>query len=337
MGLEDRPEWLALVDEEIVEPERRIVDPHHHFFSSAEHFFPYSLTDLQRDVSRHRVEQTVYVQCEEGYRETGPEALRCVGETEWVARIAEQAERDAPRRPRIAGIVATAALRLGSRVREVLEAHAEASPLFRGIRDAAACDPSGSVVSVVDDPAIYADARFREGFAVLGELGLCYDAYHYHFQTPALRDLARAFPGVTIVLDHLGTPVGVGAYAGRREEVFEEWARGLVELASCENVVVKLGGLAMPWNGFGFERRERPPSSDELVAEQGRYYRHAIACFGADRCMFESNFPVDRLSVSYDVLWNAFKKMVADASEAEKDALFRGTATRVYRLAQERS
>ena len=167
---------------------------------------------------------------------------------------------------------------------------------------------------------------------VLGEMGLSYDAYHYHFQTPHLRDLARAFPDVTIVLDHLGTPLGVGPYADRREEIFAEWSKGLAELASCENVVVKLGGLAMPWNGFGFEARERPPTSDELVAAQGRYYAHAIECFGVERCLFESNFPVDRLSVSYDVLWNAFKKMVAGASEDEKDALFRGTATRVYRL-----
>ncbi|HPG28009.1 MAG: amidohydrolase family protein [Spirochaetaceae bacterium] len=332
MGIEDRPDWLALVQEEIVDPDRRIVDPHHHFFSNAEHFFPYDLADLRRDVSGHRIEQTVYVQCQEGYREDGPEHLRCVGETEWVDRIAQEAARAPGIRPRIGAIVATANLRLGRRVREVLEAHTQASPLFRGIRDGAAFDPTGAAACMTDAPALYADAAFREGFRVLGEMGLSYDAYHYHFQTPHLRDLARAFPDVTIVLDHLGTPLGVGPYADRREEIFAEWSKGLAELASCENVVVKLGGLAMPWNGFGFEARERPPTSDELVAAQGRYYAHAIECFGVERCLFESNFPVDRLSVSYDVLWNAFKKMVADASEDEQDALFRGTATRVYRL-----
>lgn len=332
MGIADRPEWLALVQEEILDPARRIVDPHHHFFANAEPFFPYALADLRRDVSGHRVEQTVYVQCQEGYREEGPEALRCVGETESVARIAREAASAPGVRPRIGAIVATANLRLGRRVREVLDAHAEASPLFRGIRDGAAFDPTGAAACMTDGPALYADPAFREGFAVLGEMGLSYDAYHYHFQTPYLRDLARDFPEVTIVLDHLGTPLGVGPYAGRREEIFAEWSKGLAELATCENVVVKLGGLAMPWNGFGFESRERPPSSDEYVAALGRYYAHAIECFGAERSMFESNFPVDRLSLSYDVLWNAFKKMVAGASEDEKESLFRETATRVYRL-----
>jgi L-fuconolactonase len=332
MALVDRPDWLALVEEEIVDPERRIVDPHHHFFSSSAHFFPYSLADLQRDASGHRVEQTVYVQCEEGYLETGPEFLRCVGETEWVSKIAAEAEKADLPRPRIGGIVATANLRRGDRVREVLEAHVEASPLFRGIRDSAAFDPTGSAVSVTDGPDLYADPDFQTGFAVLGEMGLSFDAYHYHFQTPHLVDLARAFPDVNIVLDHLGTPLGVGAYAGRHDEIFETWSAGIRDLSRCANVVIKLGGLAMPWNGFGFERGARPPSSDELAEAHRPYHEWAIECFGPDRCMFESNFPVDKLSVPYAILWNAFKKIAAGASEDEQDALFRGTATRVYAL-----
>ncbi len=330
MAFELRPDWLALVEEEIVDPSRRIVDPHHHFFVGAGRFPAYDAEDLARDTARHGVEQTVYLQCGEGYREDGPEALRCVGETESVARIA--AEFEGP--PKIGAIVAHANLSLGAAVREVLEAHVAASPLFRGIRDVAAWDPTGSAASstVAKDAALYADARFREGFAVLGELGLSFDAYHYHFQNTHLTELARAFPDVTIVLDHLGTPLGVGAYAGKRNEIFSKWARDLGELAGCENVNVKLGGLAMPWNGFGFEDQPRPPTSDELVALQRRYYEHAIETFGAQRCMFESNFPVDKLSLSYDVLWNAFKKLAAGCSEEEKDALFHGTATRVYRL-----
>lgn len=331
-AMRDRSEWLALVDEEIVEPERRIVDPHHHFFCEEAWFPTYTLADLQRDVSGHLVEQTVYVQCEEGYRSAGPEWLRCVGETESVAAIAAEAERAAPTRPRIGAIVATADLERGEAAREVLEAHVEASPLFRGIRLGAAYDPTDSAASMTACPALYAEPSFRAGFALLEEMGICFDAYHYWFQTPDLVDLARAHPGVCIVLDHLGTPLGVGAWANRRDEVFAEWRRGIEAIATCENAVVKLGGLAMPWVGFGLETRERPPTSDELVDVHGSYYQHAIECFGADRCMFESNFPVDRLAVGYDVLWNAFKKMVAGASESEKDALFRGTATRVYRL-----
>ncbi len=333
MAFELRNEWLGLAAEEILEPERPIVDPHHHLFVESPLFPHYTLEDLWADTSGHRVVQTVFAQCGECYRKDGPAALRPVGETEWVERVAQQSERE-PEKATIGAIFGSADLRLGEAVREVLEAHVAASPRFVGIRDIAAWDASDELHSgeQLTGPDLYADASFRAGFAVLGEMGLSFDAYHYHPQTPALTDLARAFPGVTIVLDHLGTPVGVGPYAGKRDEIFDVWSRDLAELATCPNVHVKLGGLAMPWNGFGYESAARPPSSEQLLADQGRYYRHAIECFGADRCMFESNFPVDKLSVSYDVLWNFFKKLVADASGDEKDHLFRGTASRVYKL-----
>ena len=334
MAFELRPEWLALVEEEIVEPNRRIVDPHHHFFVETELFPHYRLEDLWADTGTHNVAQTVFAQCEEMHRKDGPEALKPVGETEWVDSIAAEAAKGPEGAARIGAIVGTANLCLGESVREVLEAHCEASPLFRGIRDTAAWDPNEGIdrAARTDDAAMYADADFREGFRVLSEMGLSFDAYHYHHQTPHLTALARAFPEAVIVLDHLGTPLGVGPYEGKREEIFEEWARDLSELATCPNVNVKLGGLLMPWNGFGYDTAERPPTSDEIAALQGRYYHHAIEQFGPDRCMFESNFPVDKLAVSYAVLWNAFKKMAAGYSEAEKDSLFQGTATRVYRI-----
>ena len=173
----------------------------------------------------------------------------------------------------------------------------------------------------------------RAGVAVVDDMGLVLDTYHSHHQNPHLTAWARAFPGLSIVLDHLGTPLGVGPYAGRRDEIFAEWSRGIAELAKCPNVTMKLGGLAMPWNGFGYDDAKRPPTSDELVAEQSRYFDYAIEQFGPERCMFESNFPVDKCALSYNVLWNAFKKMVGGYSETEKDAMFRGTASRVYRLA----
>jgi predicted TIM-barrel fold metal-dependent hydrolase len=328
-----REDWLASVDEEVIDPERRIVDPHHHFFVETELFPHYRLEDLWADTATHNVVQTVFAQCGECYRKDGPEALRPVGETEWVAGIAAQASAQ-PASAQIAGIVGDADLRLGAGVREVLEAHAEASSLFRGIRHVACWDDSGVVQNAEGavDARTYQEPKFREGLAVLADMGLSYDAYHYHHQTPYLVELARAYPQATIVLDHLGTPLGVGPYEGKRDEVFGIWEKGIRELASCPNVFVKLGGLAMPWNGFGFDSAAKPPSSDELVAVQGRYYQHVIEQFGAERCMFESNFPVDKLSLSYKVLWNAFKKMTAGASEDEKDALFRGTASRVYRL-----
>jgi predicted TIM-barrel fold metal-dependent hydrolase len=331
--VEVRPAWLAQVNEEIIDPTRRIVDPHHHFFAQAAEWPRYDLEGLWADTATHRVEQTVYLQCWEGYRTSGPEHLKPVGETEWVDGIAGRA-RKKPGAAQIGAIMGTADLCLGARVREVLEAHVAASPLFRGIRHIAAWDASDVLFSGpgVTNADLYLDPAFQAGFAVLVGMGLRFDAYHYHPQTPQLTRLARAFPEARIVLDHLGTPVGVGPYAGHQDVIFEQWKRDLAELATCPNVFMKLGGLAMPWNGFGFETGRNPPGSDELVRRQARYYHYAIEKFGPVRCMFESNFPVDKCAVSYPVLWNAFKKIAARYSESEKDDLFRGTATRFYGL-----
>jgi predicted TIM-barrel fold metal-dependent hydrolase len=334
MSIEFREEWLAAVQEEILEPERPIVDPHHHFFDTIELFPSYDLKQLWADTGTHNVEQTVYIECTEHYHAEAPEALQPVGETEWAANIAAEAAAAPADRSRIGAIVGTANLCLGSAVRETLEAHIAASPLFRGIRDSAIYDSDEEIHSAdrASDLNLYGDPTFREGFAQLAPLGLSFDAYHYHTQTTHFAALARAFPETTMVLDHLGTPLGTGPYASRRDEVFEDWRRDLKELAPCTNVSIKLGGMAMPWSGFGFDEGAKPPSSDEFVAAQERYYHHAIEVFGPDRCMFESNFPVDRLSISYAVLWNAFKKIASRYNEAEKESLFRGTATRVYRL-----
>jgi len=333
MGFELRPEWLGLVQEEILEPDRPIVDPHHHFFTQTELFPNYRPADLWEDTATHNVEKTVFVQCEEHHFEEGPEALRPVGETVWVDSVASEMQSGAGT-AQVSAIVGTANLCLGEAVRPVLEAHCEASRLFRGIRDTAAWGEGEGIhqAARTGNAEMYADAAFREGFGELRKLGLSFDAYHYHTQNRYLTELARAFPDTVIVLDHLGTPLGIGPYAGKRDEIFREWARDMRELATCPNVHVKLGGMLMPWNGFGFDTAERPPSSDDFVALQGRYYHHAIEAFGADRCMFESNFPVDKLSIAYSVLWNGFKKIASVCSEDEKEALFRGTATRVYRI-----
>ena len=179
---------------------------------------------------------------------------------------------------------------------------------------------------------LWQDSGFQRGLQVLGERGLTFDTWHYHHQNAAFADLARTVPATTMILDHFGTPLGVGPYAERRDEIFEQWKKDIADIAGCPNVVAKLGGLAMPDNGFGWNRRQRPASSDELVEAQKRYYLHTIECFGPDRCMFESNFPVDKLSISYAVLWNGLKKIAAGFSEDEKHSMFYGTAERVYRL-----
>ena len=331
-----RPEWYGQVDEEVVDPDRRIVDPHHHLWEISD--ADYVLEHLWADTgSGHRVEKTVFVECRASYRSGGPEHLRPIGETGFVADIAEASA--AGPGPRIAGIVAYADLRLGAagdgRLDEVLDAHDEAGRgLFRGIRHPISCPefPDTLLIPGRAPAGLAADEAFRAGVRRLGERGLTYDSWHYHVQLPEFTDLCRAAPDTTIVLDHFGTPLGVGPYEGRREEIFKRWKADLTELARCPNVVAKLGGLAMPDNGFGWHDAERPPTSEEVVAAHRPYFLHAIERFGPDRCMFESNFPVDRLSLSYRVLFNAFKKMVADFSDAEQDAMFSGTAERVYRL-----
>ena len=328
-------EWLDQVIEDVVEPGRRIIDPHHHLWNRTL-AGRYLLHDLWADTgSGHDVQKTVYVECREAYRKAGPEHLRCVGETEFAAECAAESANGGRSQAVVAGIVAHADLRLGDAVDEVLQAHQEASRgLFRGIRHSGAHDPyREALVNPGRAPdGLYARADYRRGLSVLGQRGLPHDNWHFHHQNSAFADLARSVPETTFVLNHLGTPLGVGPYAHQREEIFSQWQRDIADLATCPNVVAKLGGLAMPDNGFGWERQEKPPTSDQVVAAQKRYYLHMIESFGPERCMFESNFPLDKGSMSYRVLWNAFKKMVADFSEDEKSALFYGTAARVYRL-----
>ncbi len=286
--------------------------------------------------SGHNVVSTVFIECLSMYRADGPVEMKPVGETEFVQGVAAMSASGGygPMRA-CAGIISYADLAIGDAIAPVLEAHIAASPnRFRGIRYAAGWDPSPDVRNSHTNPPenVLMDATFRKGFAHLGRLGLSYEAWLYHRQIPQLTDLARAFPETPIVLDHFGGPLGIGPYAGKQDEVFPEWKASISELAKCPNVVAKLGGINMPINGFGFEKRPVPPTSQELIDVTGRYYEHTIEQFGPERCMFESNFPVDKVSCSYAVLWNAFKKIAAGYKEDEKDAMFYGTATRTYRL-----
>ena len=271
------------------------------------------------------------------YRADGAAALRCVGETEFVQGIAAMSASGGYGALRAAsGIVSLADLSLGSAVRPVLEAHIDASRnRFRGIRHAAGWHASDAIRNSHTNPppGLLLDKQFRAGFAELAPLGLSFDAWLYHAQIPDLTDLARAFPGTTIILDHFGGPLGIGPYEGQADAVFADWRAAIDDLAGCPNVVVKLGGINMAVNGFGWHKRPLPPTSVELLAATRRYYDHTIARFGVQRCMFESNFPVDKLSCSYAVLWNSFKRLAANFSATEKAALFHDTAARVYRIA----
>ena len=275
------------------------------------------------------------MECHAGYREEGPEHLKVLGETEFVKKIADDSAEEGNSRAVISGIVAHADLMLGDAVEEVLDKHAEiAGDLFKGIRHAGACDDDPSALSIPGraPKGLYLRKDFQEGMKVLGLKGLTYDTWHYHHQNQDYAKLAQAVPDTVMVLDHFGTPLGVGRFAGKREEIFKQWKKDIAEIAKCENVYAKIGGLAMPDNGFGWDKAPVPPTSDAFVAAQKQYYLHAIECFGPERCMFESNFPVDKRSLPYHVAWNGFKKIAADFSEDEKNAMFSGTAMKVYRL-----
>jgi L-fuconolactonase len=324
---------MTSTPEAILEPDRVIVDPHHHLWPGQGRA-AYLLGDLRADTgSGHRVEATVFIECLTGYRPDGPAALRTVGETEFVRPIAE-ASRDG-RGARIAAIVGATDLRLSGAVDEVLTAHIEAGGgLFRGIRHGGNWDASDAIRPGHHNPPphLYLDDGFRAGFARLAPLGLTFEAWIYHTQLTELADLARAFPETPIVLDHFGGPLGIGPYADKRAEVFHAWRRDMEAVAANPNVFMKLGGMAMPLNGYGWHNDASPPSSEAFVAAQGDYYRAAIDLFSPARCMFESNFPVDKQSLPYATLWNAFKRIAAPFSEDEKDQMFRATATGFYRL-----
>lgn len=328
-------EWLAKWHEEVLEPALPIVDPHHHLWELPSH--RYLLEDLLADTgSGHNVVATVFVECMAMYRAGGPHAMKPVGETEFVNGVAAMSASGGYGPARLcAGIVGFADLALGDRVTPVLEAHVRAGGgRFRGIRHAAGWDSSDEVRNSHTSPpaGLLRDATFRAGFARLAPLDLSFDAWLYHPQLDDLVDLARAFPATTIILDHVGGPLGYGPYAGKADETFVRWKASMRALAACPNVVVKLGGLGMRMGVFDFHKRDAPVPSEVLAAGWKPWIETCIEAFGADRCMYESNFPVDKITSSYAVLWNAFKRLSAGASAADKTALFSGTASRAYRL-----
>ena len=333
-------EWLALTVEEPLEPDLPICDPHHHLWDGETgRVAPrYLLDEILADVrSGHNVVSTVFIECGAMFRPDGPEPLRAVGETEFVNGIAAMSASGLYGPTRIAaGIVGTAGLRLGAAVGSVLDAQiAAGGGRFRGIRLGAAWDADPAVPNhrTGPPPGLFRRDDFRGGFAQLAPRRLSFEAWCYHRQIPDVTALARAFPNTTIVLDHFGGPVGIGSYAALAREVYDEWRSSITELATCPNVVAKLGGINMEVNGYRWHERPRPPSSQELADATRPYYEFTIEKFGVDRCMFESNFPVDVVSCSYRVLWNSFKRLTSGYSATEKAKLFHDTAARVYRLA----
>ncbi len=335
--LPPNPEWVAKLNEPALEPDLPIVDPHHHLWQREDGQL-YLLPDLLADTGTgHNIVATVYIDCRSMYRKDGPPEMRPIGETEFANGVAAMSASGGYGNMRAcAGIVSYADLRLGARAREVLEAHVVAgNGRFRGIRYATGWDADTAVrrTHTNPPPGIMADKTWREGFAQLGKLGLTFDAWLYHPQLGELGELAGAFPETSIILDHVGGPLGYGSYAGRHDAAFVAWKKSMAELAKRPNVTVKVGGLGMPMGWFDFYQRPAPPSSQMLADAFKPWVETCVELFGADRCMFESNFPVDKITSGYGVLWNAFKRLASGASAADKGALFAGTARRVYKLA----
>src|SRR5262245_6620900 len=328
--------WLAgAPSEAIIEPELPIIDTHHHLWERPDH--RYLLHEFLADLATgHNTVATVFLECHAMYRASGPKELRPLGQTEFVAGIAAMSESGGYGPARVAaGIVGFADLTLGDRVEPVLEAHVRAGGgRFRGVRHSAAWDADPIIGNSATASGLHLmqQSDFRAGLARLAKLGLSLDAWVFHPQLGDAAELARAFPDANIIVGHVGGPLGYGPYAGKRDEVYTVWKTGVTELAQCPNVTMKLGGMMMRLAAYDYRTEPRPPSSEELAALWRPYIEPCIEMFGPTRCMFESNFPVDKMGIGWAPLWNALKRIASGASGDEKRSLFGGTARRVYRL-----
>ena len=337
-------DWLKRVREDIIDPSQRIIDPHHHLWPKTvagssnvrrHRLYNYMLEDFWEDTSSgHNVTDSVYIECSEFFWNSENEHFNPVGETEYIKGLA-QLSLENTKKTTISGIIGHANMLLGKDVNEVLERHLEiGGNLFKGIRHAGSWDPSDLINNSHHNPPkdMYLMKEFGEGLEILSGKGLIFEAWQYHHQLLQVAHLASNNPDLIIVLDHFSGPLGIGSYATIKEQVYKNWKKDLKELSQYKNVFAKLGGLAMPINGLGFEANPNPPTSDQFMALQRQFYLTTIDFFGSERCMFESNFPVDKYSVSYQVLWNAFKNLVKDFSETDKNNLFFKTASNVYSI-----
>lgn len=329
-----RPAWLALHSEPALEPALPIIDAHHHLWEFPDRI--YRSSDLLGDIaSGHNLRATVFIECRTHYRTEGPEAFRSLGEIEFVMNEARLAKATGATTDVAAALVANADMRLGAAVAPVLNTLIEASAgRVRAIRNVAVWHADRSFKASATNPPkeLMLDAAFQEGVRQLAPLNLTFDAWAVHPQVDEVCRLAAACPDTKLVLNHVGGPLGVGPYRGKREEVFQTWRDGMRRLARYGNVSVKLGGFGMTLFGFDFCERPRPPSSEDLATTIRPYVEGCIEAFGVNRCMFESNFPVDKGNFSYSVLWNAFKRVAGGASASEKAALFHDTAAGFYRI-----
>lgn len=331
------PSWLAKGVEEVIEPDLPIIDPHHHLWDFRN--YRYMLDEILADTNDgHNIRQTVFIECTAMYKKRGevPNYMRPVGETEFVNGIAAMSATGRYGETRVAAaIVGHADLAMGGAVEEVLAAHERVGGgRFRGVRHSIAFDDAPEIHNshVGAPPDMFRQETFKEGYRKLGEMGFSFEAWMYSPQLGELAYLVEACPDTPVVMNHCGAPLGVGPYAGRRDELFPAWKANVEAVAKAGPAYVKLGGVGMPVNGFGFQDRDAPPSSEELAQHWRPYMDVLIEAFGPDRCMFESNFPVDKVSGSYRTYWNAFKRLASGASAEEKALMFHDVAARFYKI-----
>jgi predicted TIM-barrel fold metal-dependent hydrolase len=333
-------DWLGLTPEPALEPELPICDPHHHFWDFRFERVPYQrylLHELADDINGgHNIRSTVFIEARSMYRADGPEEMRPVGEVEFVQGLAASSASGlyGPGRA-AAAIIGHANLNLGNDVKPVLEALQSASPnRFRGIRHSVTWDPHPEIENTAAHrtQGQLASEGFRAGAKVLAGMGLSFEGWMYFPQLPELADFAKAVPNLTIILNHVGGLLRVGPYANRDDEVLATWRSGIAAVAACPNVYVKLGGIGMPRTGFDWALRAKPIGSEELAGAMTPLIEYCIEQFGPDRSMFESNFPVDKVSYSYNVMYNAFKRLSKGYSAADRAAMFHDNAKRVYRI-----
>ena len=323
--------WLAQVPEEALEPELEIVDPHHHLWIRNGH--TYLMPELAADMATgHNIISTVYAQCHSMYRQTGPEELRSLGETEFVAGCAAMAESGVLGATRACeAMFGEVNLTLGDDAAPIFEQHMERSGgRFRGVRFSTAWDASEKIRNVAPTEALLLDNRVKAACGVMAKLDLSLDCWVYHPQLHEVAALADAFPDLTIILNHSGVPILGGPYRDKHEAVFQDWKRGIEAVAQRQNVFVKLG--ALPILRKPDADKSLPPTSEEVAEAWRPWLETCIEAFGPERGMFESNFPVQKLWASYPVVWNAFKRLSANAGSGEKAALFAGAAKAAYRL-----
>ena len=332
-------EWLDLNKEIAIEPELKICDPHHHLWDNNKNYIQptYLLPEILEDInSGHNIVSTVFIECGAMYNPDDPIEKQVISETEFVNGIAAMSNSGLYGTTRIAaGIVGSAPLLLGDKVAKILDKHISVAPdRFKGIRSQAAMHPDGTIPATRARPpeGVYINDKFQEGFSHLRSRNLSFEAWCYHPQLPQLIKLCQKFNDVTIILNHFGGPLGIGSFENKEKETYEYWKKNIKELSKCENVVAKLGGIAMEINGFNWHKNSIPPSGNELINRTKGYYETTLEYFGIDRCMFESNFPVDKISCSYVNLWNGFKNLTKHYSSNERDKLFHDNAARIYKI-----